>query len=132
MGGHEGYEARNEVSDESNETSYEGHEGQESHEGEQDRKGKAGPCSRVRRWQREDQQWHDQGPAGEEQDWQDCEQEGVCSGQEGLRDEPAEEVDGAMKQARKQLNIKGFCACGGKTAQGKALYAKTKSILSAK
>ena len=38
----------------------------------------------------------------------------------------------AMKQARKQLNIKGFCACGGKTAQGKALYAKTKSILSAK
>merc|ERR1739844_280482 len=38
----------------------------------------------------------------------------------------------AMKQARKQLNIKGFVACGGKTAQGKALYAKTKSILSAK
>merc|ERR1712087_266755 len=33
----------------------------------------------------------------------------------------------AMKQARKQLNIKGFVACGGKTAQGKALYAKTKS-----
>merc|ERR1711920_428944 len=38
----------------------------------------------------------------------------------------------AIKQARKHLNIKGFCACGGKTAQGKALYAKTKSILSAK
>merc|ERR1712003_538967 len=33
----------------------------------------------------------------------------------------------ALKKARKQLNIKGFCACGGKTAQGKALYAKTKS-----
>merc|ERR1712190_527140 len=116
---HEVHEARNEGSDESNETSYEGHEGQESHEGEQDRKGKAGPCSRVRRWQREDQQWHDQGPVGEEQDWQDCEQESVCSGQKSLRDEPAEEVDGAMKQARKQLNIKGFVACGGKTAQGK-------------
>merc|ERR1719491_2209017 len=28
----------------------------------------------------------------------------------------------AMKQARKQLNITGFVACGGKTAQGKALY----------
>merc|ERR1712099_48155 len=85
---------RHGAGDESNETSYEGHEGQESHEGEQDRKGKAGPCSRVPRWQREDERWHDQGPVGEEQDWQDCEQESVRSGQESLRDEPAEEVDG--------------------------------------
>merc|ERR1711972_506856 len=36
----------------------------------------------------------------------------------------------ACKQARKQLGIKGFMAVGGKTAQGKALYAKAKSILS--
>merc|ERR1712217_605179 len=35
----------------------------------------------------------------------------------------------ACKQARKALGIKGFCAVGGKTAQGKALYAKTKAIL---
>merc|ERR1711997_186686 len=35
----------------------------------------------------------------------------------------------AVKQARKQLGIKGFCAVNGKTAQGKALYAKTKAIL---
>merc|ERR1712083_240251 len=35
----------------------------------------------------------------------------------------------ACKQARKQLGVTGFCAVGGKTAQGKALYAKTKSIL---
>merc|ERR1712113_310732 len=35
----------------------------------------------------------------------------------------------AVKQARKQLNIKGFCAVNGKTAQGKALYAKVKSVL---
>merc|ERR1712151_210348 len=35
----------------------------------------------------------------------------------------------ATKQARKALNIKGFCAVGGKTAQGRALYAKVKSIL---
>merc|ERR1712043_26417 len=35
----------------------------------------------------------------------------------------------AVKQARKQLGITGFCAVGGKTAQGKALYAKTKAIL---
>merc|ERR1719436_127759 len=35
----------------------------------------------------------------------------------------------ACKQARKQLNITGFCAVGGKTARGKALYAKVKSIL---
>merc|ERR1719273_2866713 len=35
----------------------------------------------------------------------------------------------ACKQARKQLNVVGFCAVGGTTAQGKALYAKVKSIL---
>merc|ERR1712048_1255539 len=35
----------------------------------------------------------------------------------------------ACKQARKALGIKGFCAVNGKTAQGKALYAKIKAIL---
>merc|ERR1712226_1839400 len=35
----------------------------------------------------------------------------------------------AVKQARKQLGVKGFCAVNGKTAQGKALYAKAKAIL---
>merc|ERR1719203_367346 len=34
----------------------------------------------------------------------------------------------AAAAARKALNITGFCAMNGKTAQGKALYAKTKSI----
>merc|ERR1719458_422529 len=35
----------------------------------------------------------------------------------------------AAKKARKELGITGFCAINGKTAQGKALYAKIKSIL---
>merc|ERR1712050_304338 len=35
----------------------------------------------------------------------------------------------AVKKARKELGIKKFCPVGGKTAQGKALYAKAKSIL---
>merc|ERR1719492_460094 len=35
----------------------------------------------------------------------------------------------AVKQARKALGIKGFCAVNGKTAQGKAVYAKAKAIL---
>merc|ERR1739846_113675 len=35
----------------------------------------------------------------------------------------------ALQQARKQLGITGFCAVNGKTAQGKALYAKAKTIL---
>merc|ERR1719245_170757 len=35
----------------------------------------------------------------------------------------------AVKQARTQLNVKGFVAVGGKSARGKALYAKAKSIL---
>merc|ERR1719512_707408 len=36
----------------------------------------------------------------------------------------------ACRQARKELRISGFVAVGGKTAQGKALYAKVKGILS--
>merc|ERR1739846_59410 len=35
----------------------------------------------------------------------------------------------ALKQARKSLGITGFVAVNGKTAQGKALYAKVKAIL---
>merc|ERR1719210_913034 len=35
----------------------------------------------------------------------------------------------AIQQARKQLGISGFCAVNGKTAQGKALYAKAKAIV---
>merc|ERR1719145_275768 len=35
----------------------------------------------------------------------------------------------ACKAARKELRITGFCPVGGKTAEGKALYAKVKSIV---
>ncbi len=35
----------------------------------------------------------------------------------------------AVKQARKALGVTGFVAIGGKTAAGKALYAKAKSLL---
>merc|ERR1712183_1253811 len=41
----------------------------------------------------------------------------------------AKKWSNAFKAARKALNIKGFVPCGGKTAQGKALYAKTKALL---
>merc|ERR1719188_2010412 len=34
----------------------------------------------------------------------------------------------AMSAARKSLGIKGFCPCGGKTKQGQALLAKTRSL----
>merc|ERR1712066_108396 len=37
----------------------------------------------------------------------------------------------ACSQARKALGIKGFAAVGGKSAQGKALYAKAKAIYKA-
>merc|ERR1719203_624364 len=36
----------------------------------------------------------------------------------------------AVKLARKQLNVTGFCAVNGKTAQGKAVYAKVKALSS--
>merc|ERR1719471_931230 len=35
----------------------------------------------------------------------------------------------AVKQARKALKVTGFCAVNGKTANGKAVYAKAKAIL---
>merc|ERR1712190_217775 len=35
----------------------------------------------------------------------------------------------AVKAARKALNLKGFVAVGGKSATGKALYAKAKALL---
>jgi hypothetical protein len=38
----------------------------------------------------------------------------------------------AVQAARKQLNIRGFVGIGGKTAQGKALYAKAKAIYKGK
>merc|ERR1712066_878541 len=34
----------------------------------------------------------------------------------------------AVSKARKALGVKGFCPVGGKTAKGKALYAKVKSF----
>merc|ERR1712039_473303 len=37
-----------------------------------------------------------------------------------------------IKQARKSLNLKGFVAINGKQAEGKALYAKCKSLYSEK
>merc|ERR1719235_161882 len=35
----------------------------------------------------------------------------------------------AVKAARKALGITGWCACGGKTPEGKALYAKAKTLV---
>ena len=35
----------------------------------------------------------------------------------------------AVKAARKALGITGFCVCGGTTPEGKALYAKAKSLV---
>ena len=37
----------------------------------------------------------------------------------------------ALMKARNELGIKGMCAVGGKTPQGKALYLKAKAIYSA-
>merc|ERR1711972_113208 len=45
---------------------------------------------------------------------------------------PLKKWGDACKQARKQLGVTGFCAVGGKTAKGKALYAKAKAILAGK
>merc|ERR1712060_618202 len=38
----------------------------------------------------------------------------------------------ACMEARKALGVKGFCAVGGKSAQGKAVYTKAKAIMGKK
>merc|ERR1719330_1775109 len=40
---------------------------------------------------------------------------------------PLKKFSDACKQAKKELGITGFCAVNGKTAQGRALYAKVKT-----
>merc|ERR1719328_968602 len=42
---------------------------------------------------------------------------------------PLKKWGDALKKARKELGITGFCPVGGKTAQGKAVYAKVRAIL---
>merc|ERR1712113_258058 len=98
------------------EEGYEGHEGDESHEEEsheekgyesqQDRQGQACEIFGLPRNQREDAE---------------------RPGEIGYDEEQVRQDRDACKKARKELGIKGFCPVGGKTAQGKALYAKVKS-----
>merc|ERR1719464_1746444 len=49
-------------------------------------------------------------------------------GKKNWASSPLKKWSEATKQARKELKITGFCAVGGSSAQGKALYAKVKSI----
>merc|ERR1712107_434406 len=92
-----------------------------------DCQGQACEVLRLQGHQDQDCRWPDQGQAHEEQGWQDRVQGSVCSRQEevcqgiGLWNK-------AVMTARKELGIKGFQAVGGKSAQGKALYAKAKSL----
>merc|ERR1712086_707055 len=44
---------------------------------------------------------------------------------------PLQKWGKAVQQAKKELNLKGFVIVGGKSAQGRALYAKAKAIYKA-
>merc|ERR1712096_452396 len=48
-----------------------------------------------------------------------------------LKNKKMQKWTACFKKARKALGIKGFCPCGGKTAKGKALLAKTRSFYKA-
>merc|ERR1712151_1032627 len=54
-----------------------------------------------------------------------------AKGKEAFKGSKLEAWGKACVKARKQLNLKGFVPMGGKTAAGKALYAKAKAIYSA-
>merc|ERR1711971_859584 len=49
-------------------------------------------------------------------------------GKNNFASSPLGKWNQAVKAARKALGIKGFLAVGGKSAQGKALYAKAKAL----
>merc|ERR1711933_47863 len=97
-------------------------EGDEVEEGQarhSDRQGQACPCGRLRWAQGENRHRHDQGEAHEELAWQDRLEGEVGHGQEALCDGLGPWTS-AVKTARKALNLTGFVAINGKTAEGKA------------
>merc|ERR1712151_413569 len=100
--------------------SHEGHEGHEEEEGEHHREGQDGQVIGASWQQDKDRGWSDSEQSHEEQEWQGC-----------FEGRKLEKWGKACVQARKQLNLKGFVPLGGKTAAGKALYAKAKAIYTA-
>merc|ERR1711879_499427 len=105
------------------------HEGHEGKEGQCHCQGQDGQGSRLQ-WQKaEDPEWYDQGKFGQKQEWQDCVQKSLRASKEGLCKQRSQAWCDAIKAARKAFNLTGFVAIGGKSATGKALYAKAKSLL---
>merc|ERR1712032_1120108 len=107
-----------------------GHEGDEGQEGVKDCEGQACQGRCVPWQQREDPQRSDKGCTAQEQARQDSVQKGVRCGQETLPIHQRLDSAGQYISARKELGVTGFCVVGGKTAQGRALYAKAKSFYS--
>merc|ERR1712061_764458 len=105
---------------------YEGHEGKagQRHRQGQERQGCCLPWLKS-----EDRFWPDQGQAHQEQVRQDCVQSSSAHAKKSFASSGLKAWCDAVKAARKALNLNGFVAVGGKSATGKALYAKAKALL---
>merc|ERR1711879_216050 len=116
---------------------HEGDEGrwQQGHEveaREHHREGEACPGSGAGRQEAEDHERAHQGEVDEEQVREDRVEDRLCRLKEEVHSgKTIKTWVEAVKAARKSLSLTGFVAITGKSAQGKALYAKTKSIVSA-
>merc|ERR1712014_120090 len=120
MGGHEEHEKHEEH--EVNE----GHEIYEGDEGLKGCKGQANASQRVPWVEGENLHWHDEGRPHEKQGWQDRHPQAACCGEEKLQ--AHQWLDQGLSDSPEGAWHQGLLCCWGKSAQGKALYAKAKSI----
>merc|ERR1711924_422016 len=108
----------------------EGDEGDEGHEaGEHHREEQACEGYRVPRAQDEDREWAYEGGPVQEQARKDREPQAELLAKKRFS-KTLGPWSSAVTKARKALNLRGFVAINGKTAQGRALYAKAKSFYS--
>merc|ERR1711972_435140 len=100
--------------------------------GQRHRQRQARQVRRLRRPQGEDGRRPQEGCFEEELEGEDRVEESLGPRPEGLRRRTGfRKWAEATKKARKALGLTGFVPVGGKTAAGKALYAKAKALLSA-
>merc|ERR1712151_166814 len=98
-------------------------------EGQRYRQGQERQGHRLPWLQGKDREWHDQGQPRQEQGGKIGSKKASARGKKNFANSALKAWCDATKAARKALNLKGFVPVGGKTAQGKALYAKAKSLL---
>merc|ERR1711877_43947 len=109
---------------------HEGHEeGHEGKEGERHRQGQKCQVCCLQGQQGEDCYWDDQGKLIKNKNGRIVSKAQSTRAKRNWANSGLKKWADAVKAARKALNLTGFVAIGGKSATGKALYAKAKALL---